>query len=271
MTRTTTRRSLLIGALGAAGLMAAKSSSRVLRLPLRTRVEAFKGSGVWDEVHFDRELPIAETAVLICDMWDDHWCKGAARRVGELVKVMAPVIDQARAGGVQIIHAPSEVMDFYRDYPQRRRTLALPKVSLPVECNLTDPPLPVENGCDTSADKFFKAWTREHPGLSIGPDDAISDQGTEIYSLLRKQGIGNLLVMGVHTHVCVLKRSFAIRQMSKWGIRCVLIRDLTDTMYDPKTPPYVAHEQGTELVVEHIEKYWCPTTLSADLKRALRA
>jgi nicotinamidase-related amidase len=99
----------------------------------------------------------------------------------------------------------------------------------------------------------------------------ISDDGAEIYSFLKKQGIANLLVMGVHTNVCVLKRSFAIRQMSKWGIHCVLIRDLTDTMYDPQTPPHVAHEQGTELVVQHIEKYWCPTSLSAELTRALRS
>jgi nicotinamidase-related amidase len=266
----TTRRSVLLASIGAGSLLASKNSSRVLRLPLRTRVEAFKGSGVWEEVHFERELPITETAVLICDMWDNHWCTGAARRVGELVKVMGPVIDQARDGGVQIIHAPSEVMDFYKDYPQRKRMLALSKVSLPMECNLTDPPLTVENGCDTSSDKFFKAWSREHAGLRIGPDDVISDQGTEIYSLLRQKGIGNLLVMGVHTNVCVLKRSFAIRQMSKWGVRCVLVRDLTDTMYDPTTPPHVAHEKGTELVVEHIEKYWCPTTLSAELTQAIK-
>lgn len=269
MMLTTTRRGLLMATFGAAGLMAAaKSGARVLRLPLRSRVEAFKGSGVWEEVHFERGFPVAQTAILICDMWDNHWCTGAAKRVGELVKVMSPVIDQARAGGMQIIHAPSEVMDFYKDYPQRKRMLALAKAPLPVECDLTDPPLPVENGCDTSSDKFFKAWTRENPGLHIGPEDVISDQGAEIYSFLKKQGIGNLLVMGVHANVCVLKRSFAIRQMSKWGIRCALVRDLTDAMYDPKTPPYVPHEQGTELVIEHIEKYWCPTTLSADLRRA---
>ena len=267
----TTRRGVLLGTLGAAGLAAAaKSSNRVLRLPLRTRVEAFKGSGVWEEVHFEKEFPVAETSVLICDMWDNHWCSGAARRVGGLVKVMDPVLTQARAGGVQIIHAPSEVMAFYKDYPQRQRMLALAKVAPPAECNLTDPPLPLEHGCDTG-EKFFKAWTREHAGLHIGPDDVISDDGAEIYSFLKKQGIGNLLVMGVHTNVCVLKRSFAIRQMSKWGIRCVLIRDLTDTMYDPKTPPHVAHERGTELVVQHIEKYWCPTSLSAELTRALRS
>src|SRR5580704_2060109 len=151
MTQNISRRAALMGTLGAAGLMAAaKTSSRVLRLPLRSRVEAFKGSGVWAEVHFEKEFPVAETGLLICDMWDNHWCTGAVRRVNGLVKVMAPVVDQARAYGIQIIHAPSDVMAFYKDYPQRQRMLALPKIAAPFECDLTDPALPVENGCDTS-------------------------------------------------------------------------------------------------------------------------
>ena len=48
---------------------------------------------------------------------------------------------------------------------------------------------------------------------------------------------------------------------------CLLARDLTDTMYNPRMSPHVSHERGTELVVEHIEKYWCPSFLSADLPR----
>ena len=36
-------------------------------------------------------------------------------------------------------------------------------------------------------------------------------------------------------------------------------------MYDPRQPPYVSHTRGTELVIEHIEKYWCPSIESADL------
>ena len=38
--------------------------------------------------------------------------------------------------------------------------------------------------------------------------------------------------------------------MTKWGIRCVLVRDMTDSMYDPKASPFVAHERGTALVIE---------------------
>ena len=51
----------------------------------------------------------------------------------------------------------------------------------------------------------------------------------------------------------------------------MLARDLTDTMYNPQMRPFVSHDKGTELVVEHIEKYWCPSLLSADLMAALAA
>jgi hypothetical protein len=36
-------------------------------------------------------------------------------------------------------------------------------------------------------------------------------------------------------------------------------------MYNPKKAPFVSHDEGTELVVKHIEKYWCPSVLSKDL------
>jgi hypothetical protein len=69
--------------------------------------------------------------------------------------------------------------------------------------------------------------------------------------------------------MCILNRGFAIKQMTRWGIRCILVRDLTDAMCNPRKPPYVSHAAGTELVIQHIEKYWCPTILSSDLIRAL--
>jgi len=237
---------------------------------LRSRVEAFKGSGEWREVHFQQSLPEEKTAIVICDMWDKHWCRGATERVGGLVTRMAPFLEAARKQGIQIIHAPSETMDFYRDAPQRKRILAIGKIDPPAALDLPDPPLPIDDkggGCDTP-DQFYKAWTRENPGLPIADTDVISDNGSEIYSFLRERGIRNLLVMGVHANMCILNRSFAIKQMTKWGIRCILVRDLTDAMYSPQDRPWVSHQRGTELVIEHIEKYWAPTTTSADLVRA---
>lgn len=256
----------------AASLFAA--SGGVLHLKLRTRVEAFKGSGHWEEVQVACSLPVAETAIIICDMWDNHWCKGAAERVAVLAKKAAPVLELARERGILIIHAPSDTMEFYKDAPQRQAILSIPRAAPPAALSLTDPPLPIDDtdgGCDTPGDKSHKAWIRQHAAIRIASADLVSDKGDEIYSALKQRGIQHLLVMGVHTNMCVLNRSFAIKQMTKWGIRCILVRDLTDSMYDPQDRPFVSHQQGTELVIQHIEKYWAPTILSDQLVRALQA
>jgi hypothetical protein len=57
--------------------------------------------------------------------------------------------------------------------------------------------------------------------------------------------------------------------MTRWGVKCILVRDLTDAMYNPAQAPHVSHADGTELVIEYIEKYWCPSTVSKDLMAAL--
>jgi hypothetical protein len=69
--------------------------------------------------------------------------------------------------------------------------------------------------------------------------------------------------------MCILNRSFGISQMSRWGVRCVLVRDLTDAMYDSSSRPFVSHSAGTELVIEYIEQHWAPTATSAQFLQAL--
>src|SRR5206468_8407331 len=108
-------------------------------------------------------------------------------------------------------------------------------------------------------------WKSEHAGLKIHDTDAISDSGVEVWNLLEERGINKIILMGVHTNMCVLGRPFGLRQMSKNGKNVVLVRDLTDTMYNPEKSPYVTHFVGTDRIVEHIEKYVCPTITSAEL------
>lgn len=253
-----------------AGLSVALAADPVA-LKVRTREQKTEG-GTWTEKHETRPLSPAKTAIIVCDMWDRHWCQGANVRVGKLVPRMNALLDAARRHKMMVIHAPSETMDFYKEHPSRLAMLDIPAAqSTPQELPLKDPPLPVDSsdgGCDTP-EKFYKAWTRQHPGLKIEPTDFVSDNGAHIYNLLKLRGVDTLVVMGVHTNMCILNRSFAIRQMSKWGMKCLLVRDLTDSMYDPNDKPFVSHERGTELIVEHIEKYWAPSLTSADLSRAL--
>ena len=247
-----------------------------LHLRLRSRVEMYKGSGDWRAVAIDESFSPSSSALILCDMWDNHWCQGAAGRVGTLARKIAPVADLARSHGFLIIHAPSETMEHYKDAPQRLAILSIPPVEPPAPLPLSDPPLPIDDsdgGCDTRNNPLpvnFRNWTSENPAIPIAAGDLISDNGREVYSALRSHGIKTLFVAGVHANMCILNRSFAIRQMTKWGVHCILIRNLTDAMYNPLRRPFVSHEQGTELVIEHIEKYWAPTVTSDDLVHALK-
>jgi len=246
-------------------------SDSALKLNLRTQVldQDDGGHRYWREVVAPQEWPAAETALLLCDVWDEHWSRGATERVDAMVPRMNQVVGKARELGVQIVHAPSDTMDFYADEPARRRVLEVPSVEPPPEVEREDPPLPVDasdQGSDTGETEAHRAWHRQHPGIEIDPErDIVSDDGREVHSFMAARGVGRLLVMGVHTNMCVLNRSFAIKQMVKWGKEVALIRDLTDAMYNPARPPYVSHQEGTRLVIEYIEKFWCPTVLSEDI------
>ena len=221
--------------------MTVSDSNMTMRLNLRTRLQMFKGNAEWELVIRERDFPVHKTAILLCDVWDDHWCKGASMRVAQMVPKMNMVVNAARENGVQIIHAPSGTLDFYADTSFRKRIQNVPRVQPPEELDLSDPPLPIDDsdgGCDTGDKPWHKAWTRQHEGIEIRGNDCISDDGLEVYSFMYQKGIENLIIM---------------------------VRDLTDAMYTPKKAPYVSHKEGTQLVIEHIEKYWCPSILSRDL------
>lgn len=227
------------------------------------------GHNQWQAVVDVRSIAADRVAIIICDMWDNHWSRGAVVREAAMIPRMNQILDASRARGVQIIHAPSETMAFYADHPARRRIVALAPIAPPPDTPHEAPPLPVDasdHGSDTGETTTYKAWSRQHPAILIDEErDLISDNGLEIYSFFQHQQIEQALIMGVHTNMCVLNRSFAIKQMVRWGVEIALVRDMTDTMYNPAMPPYVSHDEGTRLVVEYIEKFWCPSILSDDL------
>lgn len=241
-------------------------------LRLRTQVKPYKGLDHWQETYFEQTFRISETAILICDMWNRHWCAGAAARCEALAVRLNPVLKYAREKGILIIHSPSDTMEAYADWPQRRRIQLVPRIEIPALVDVEEPPLPIDDsngGCDTDNPIQYEAWSSQSPLIEIGGFDVISDNGDEIYAYLKQQGIKNILYTGVHTNMCVLGRSFAIRRMTRLGFQCVLLRDLTDAMYDPQDKPFVSHDLGTQRVVQHIEKYWCPSALSSDLMEGL--
>jgi type 1 glutamine amidotransferase/nicotinamidase-related amidase len=253
------------------------AADSVLRLSTRARVETAKGSGEWQVIEKTIGWEPRQTAIVICDMWDKHTCAGATRRVAEMAPRMNELVKKARGWGAFIIHCPSDTMKFYEGTPGRKLAQAAPKVetAIPLQrwCHLDkqkEAPLPIDDsdgGCDTDSPWPKGApypWTRQIATIEIHDGDAITDSA-EAYYLMRQRGITNVIVMGVHLNMCVLGRPFSIRQMVNQGQNVLLVRDLTDTMYNPRRSPYVAHCIGNDLMVEHVERYWCPTISSVAL------
>ena len=236
---------------------------------------------VHQTVHWDPQ----QTAIVICDMWDDHTCKAAAQRVAEMVPTMNRMVSAARETGVLITHAPSGTMSFYDKTSQRRRAIKAPFTESPVEIkwNYWDPeregePLPfIRNGgcgciepcpswvADDKGTRQWKGgevpWIRQIETIKIASEDVISDDGQEIYNLIQEHHIDNVILMGVHTNICVSGRPFGLRQMVYHGKNVVLCRDLTDSFFQPTSLGF-NHFRGTDLIVEHIEERICPTITS---------
>src|SRR5688572_14092566 len=80
-----------------------ENGSLVLHARARVRTETPDQFAVSDKV---LQWNAKKTAIVICDMWNEHWCRGATRRVAEMAPRMNEVIQAARQKGVLIIHCP---------------------------------------------------------------------------------------------------------------------------------------------------------------------
>ncbi|MFP6583966.1 MAG: ThuA domain-containing protein [Candidatus Hydrogenedentota bacterium] len=250
-------------------LSSISSTAEMLTLPAQHQV---KGSGgVYRLEQKTLEWEASETAIIVCDMWDKHWCAGATGRVAEMAPTMEAVLKNARDKGVIIIHAPSDTLGFYEDSPQRQRAKEAKHKKMPSRNGWRhiqdeEGPLPIDDsdgGCDDQpACKNYKAWTRQIDILTIAPEDYISAVGQEVYNILEANHRDNVIIMGVHTNMCVLGRPFSIRANVSNGKNVVLMKDMTDSMYNSRMAPFVPHFRGTELVTEHIERHWAPTITS---------
>jgi hypothetical protein len=155
-----------------------------MMLTLRRRQLGRDAAGytVWETISESRAVAPDRAALVLCDLWDRHWCRAAEVRLAALLPGMNALASKLRAAGTLIVHAPSNT-----------------------------------------------------------------------------------------TNMCMLERPFAIKAMVRWGFNVVLVRDLTDAVYNPAMPPYVSQAEGTNLMIQYIEGFWCPSVTSGELLAALPA
>ncbi|MBL9179309.1 MAG: isochorismatase family protein [Verrucomicrobiaceae bacterium] len=276
-------RGIFLSSILLAGALASFAAETPLALTLQSRSPSGQTTLVKEQW-----LP-SRTAIIVCDMWDLHHCKNAVTREGEMAPRFNEVLEKARKDGVLIIHAPSACMKPYEGTPARERAKSAPAAArlparigewckqIPAEEMAVYPLDQTDGGEDDdpaehaqwAAELTAKGlnpkapWTKQLDVLRIDQEkDAISDSGVEIWNLLESRNIDNVILMGVHTNMCVSGRPFGLRQMAKNGKHVVLMRDMTDTMYNPARWPFVSHVRGTELYIQHVERRICPTITS---------
>jgi nicotinamidase-related amidase len=233
-----------------------------------------RGCAYWKLVNENVEINPEKTALLICDMWNRHWAKGATLRVGELAPRINKLISFFRGKGMLVIHAPSDTMEFYKGHPARERLLSSVS-SMPAGfkddreiVEVKEHPLPIDDsdqGSDTGEDQDQAkiVWVRENEKIDIDNEKDIiaGDEGELIRSYLRFKGINKILFTGVHTNMCILTwRTFGMVPMLRRDFQTILLESYTDAMYNPGRPPYVSHNEGTRLVCSYIRKFYAPTS-----------
>ena len=91
------------------------------------------------------------------------------------------------------------------------------------------------HSCAAARCRTGHPWTRQAAALTVDDSvDYVTDKGAECWNILHAGGIKNVVLLGVHTNMCVVGRPFGLRQLVRGGRHnVVLMRDMTDTMYNP--------------------------------------
>lgn len=204
-----------------------------------------------------------KTALLICDMWDDHWCKTIKRNCSLLAPRINKFACRIRYKRVQIIHCPSETVDrFYADWYQRGRMKEYPYCGY----NISEVPReflsPLDtyatNGCPDEPKCFYQTEfiQQQDSQIEIYPRDLITDSGQELANFVVSEGIESVLLTGMALNMCILGRAFGLVSLREMGIRGSVVSDLVDIAYSPKESPFLSHKDALKLSLTCISEAW---------------
>jgi len=221
---------LCITALALFPVVAESPPPAALELDLRQLRKMDTGVDQWEQVTNHVRWEPSRTAAVICDMWNQHWCRDATARVAEMAPRMNDVITELRRRGVLVIHCPSDTMKYYEGTPGRKLAQAAPPIettpplrgSCPLDSS-REAPLPIDDsdgGCSDDPQSMPATappwpWQHEIDILKIQEGDAITDSAEAFY-LMRQRGISTSLSW-VFMRTCAL--SSAPLASVKWFTR----------------------------------------------------
>lgn len=232
---------------------------RTLDLTVRYFQDAPAEGLSYREEHFvrrfvDMHLPVCETALVLVDMWNNHFIESWLERAEAMARgAIVPLIGAARATGLAIVHAPSpHVAASYPAHLARHR-----------EPSLAPPPDWPPPGFRARQGEYaaFRGPRSQPPGIpplefgmsphvEVRDEDVLLATGQQLHELCRGRGYLHLIYAGFATNWCILNRDYGMRAMAGRGYNLVLLREATMGVEYPDT---VEELFATELAIREVE------------------
>lgn len=205
-------------------------------------------------------LPLAQTALVLVDMWNDHfndsWLERAAHLTGAAV---VPVLEAARAAALKIIHAPSpEVAAGFPQLERHQPPLPEPVPQWPpADFRARQGDYAAFRGPRHQPPGIGPHWNPRQDRLGMSPaievrdDDVVIATGQQLHDYLHECGILHLVYAGFATNWCILHRDYGMRAMARKGYNLILLRDATTGVEFPDTLDALF---VTEVAVREVEQ-----------------
>lgn len=218
-------------------------------------------------------IEIDKSIVFVVDMWDKHWCKEVNEKLTDLAERINLKLRELRAKGFTIMHIPSDCEAYYQDFEQFKkvkketkgftsRQVYYGKEINPLRHDLFLLKTLHNEGCNCKPTcKNKKVWTRQHPAIEIHNNDLIATDPLNIHFYLNNHSFKNIIYMGVHANVCILKRPFGIIKMKQQGYNCLLYKEYTDVMVNMYKTEGMSEREVRDKVYKLIEYYFCPAII----------
>lgn len=219
------------------------TSAATLRLPARfyrlgTELDQPCVEAGFRYVDRTLELPLAQTALVLVDVWNMHYVASHVQRAHQItVDYLVPALQAARRSGMVVVHAPSPPVA--RRYPQWTR-YADEQDGRPPSAAVPDwPPADFRSRRGDYAvfgryqEPHIEAWKKPYEQMMIAgevaplPEEYVIATGNQLHRLLCDRGILHLIYAGFATNMCVPGRDYGMKAFRDRGYNLVLLRDCT--------------------------------------------
>jgi len=144
--------------------------------------------------HVQMELPVKQTALVLVDLWDNHFIESWLERADRITReAVVPVLERARQTGLTIVHAPPLLVaeSDWPPAPFRRRQGAYASFRGP---RAQPPGIPPIDALGMS------------PHIDVQDGEHVVATGDQLHDLLRANGLLHLVYVGFATNWCILNR-----------------------------------------------------------------